>query len=161
MPKGDLTIVLNEREFQEFNKRLSVLGEVEQRTAISNALKKGMGVIVAQGKANWAMTDLHTDKKDDLKKSFSVKLKKSKRVGSASYGGFTRPKGAAAHLVDRGTKKRYTIKTGAYRGTVQKGGTYTGSRFWTSAVESKGTEAVNTLMATVRNEVIRILNGRR
>ena len=160
MPKGDLTIVLNEREFQEFNRRLAGLDNVEQRTAITNALKQGMGVIVAQGKANWAMADLHTDKKDDLKQSFGVKLNSKKKVWSASYGGFRRPKGAAAHLVDRGTKKRYTIKTGAYRGSVQKRGEYTGSRFWTKAVESKGTEAVNTLMATVRSEVIRIMNGR-
>lgn len=159
MARGDLTIELNERDYREVRRRLMVLDDIEKREAISKALRAGMGVIVSQGKANWAMTDLHTDRKDYLKKSFSTKLTTRKKVGKAAYGGFKRPKGAAAHLVDRGTKKRYT-KEGAYRGSVQKRGEYTGSRFWTKAVETKGPEAVSKLMETVKNEISRIMNGR-
>lgn len=156
MAKGDLTIVLDERQFRELNRRLANLSNTEKRIAIGNALKKGIRAIMQQGKANLAATDLHTGKSGNLKKSFAIKLDKKKSV---SYAGFKRPKGAAAHLVDRGTKARYT-KRGAYRGSVQKRNPNTGSLFWTKAVESKGTEAVNTLMDTIYDEVSRIMNGR-
>lgn len=154
--RGDLTITLDERDLRELNRRLAGLSKTEQRKAIGNALKKGIAAIQRQGKANLAATDLHTGKKGNLKRSFAIKLDRRRSI---SYAGFKRPKGAVAHLVDRGTKARYTSR-GYYRGTVQKKGPNTGSMFWTRAVENKGTEAVNTLMNTIYDEVSRIMNGR-
>jgi hypothetical protein len=156
MPNGNLTITLDERELRELNRRLSELSKTEQRTAIAKALRNGISAIMRQGKINLAATDLKTGKKGNLKNSFAIKLDRKRSI---SYAGFKRPKGAVAHLVDRGTKARYT-KKGYYRGTVQKRGPNTGSQFWTDAVESKGIEAVNTLMDTIYNEVARIMNGR-
>lgn len=154
MAKGDLTIVLDERQYRDLMSRLEGLANVDKRKAIAGALKNGMQVIMNKGKANLRMTDLHTGKRGNLKSSFAIKLDRKKSI---SYAGFKRPKGAAAHLVDRGTTRRYT-KKGAYRGTVQKKGAYTGSLFWTNAVASEGYKAAVTLVDTIYDEVQKIMS---
>lgn len=156
MAKGDLTIVLDERDYRTLMNRVRGLSDVDKSAAIGRALQTGMRVILNRGKQNFASTDLHTGTGKNLKKSFAIKLDRKKSV---SYAGFKRPKGAAAHLVDRGTAKRYAYtKNNAYRGTVQKGGPYTGSRFWTSAVETEGMKAVETLLDAIYDEVSKIMS---
>lgn len=149
---GELTLVLDEKDYRKLQSMISNLSKVEQSTAINNALRAGMGIIIAQGKSNLASTDLGTGQ-GKLKKSFGQKLDRRKKV---SYGGFRRPDGAAAHLVSRGTTARYT-RDGYFRGTVQKRGPYTGSHFWDDAVEQKGPEAMDRLMDTIYSEIDRIM----
>lgn len=156
MAKGDLTIVLDERDYRDLMGRLNGLKDVEKRAAIINSLKNGMMVIQNAGKANLRATDLHTSKKGNLKKSFVIKLDRKKSV---VFSGFKRPMGNHSFLVDVGTKKRYT-KKGYYRGSVQKRGEYTGSRFWHKAVEDNGGRALSTLMDSVYDEVQKCLNRR-
>lgn len=156
MAKGDLTIVLDERDYRDLMGRLNNLKDVDKKTAIINSLKNGMRVIQNAGKTNLRLRDLHTSKKGNLKKSFTIKLDRKKSVAQA---GFKRPAGNHSFLVDVGTKKRFT-KKGYNRGTVQKKGAYTGNRFWHDAVEQNGGNATRTLLDTVASEVEKIMNRR-
>lgn len=115
-------------------------------------MNAGARVIMNAGKMNFSRTDLHTGKSGNLKKSFAIKLDRKKAIALA---GFKRPQGAAAHLVDIGTVERYT-KKGYYRGTVQKRGPNTGSRFYHDAVEAEGYNAMQRVMDVVFDEILRI-----
>lgn len=89
----------------------------------------------------------------NLKRSFAIKIVKKKGYGLSGFRRSAPKKGIKggnhAHLVDRGTAERYTIKTHSYRGSVSRGRPYTGSLFWTDAVESQGPQAVNRLVEAV------------
>lgn len=113
------------------------MSEVDQSATIQTALKSGAKIIESAGRTNLAARN--KSKTGNLKKSFSVKVNKKKAY---ALSGFRRPQGAHAHLVDRGTTKRYT-KKGYYRGAVK------GSMFWTSAVESAGPRALNAVMDAI------------
>ena len=89
-------------------------------------------------------------RKGNLKNSFKRVYKKSQ---GKVYAGFSRPSGAAAHLVDRGTVKRWT-KKGYYRGYISKTkGMNRGSSFWTDAVEDKGPEGLEKLYNSIRETI--------
>ena len=117
--------------------------KVDQSNTIQTALRKGAQIIQAAGKTNLATRNKVV--KGDLKKSFSVRVVKKKAYALA---GFKRPQGAHAHLVDRGTKKRYTAR-GYYRGSVSKGSPNTGSLFWTDAVNATGQRALEGVMSAI------------
>lgn len=145
-----MTIVLNKEEAAAVEKWLSEMSEVDRAEATASALKAGMQTIQQEGKSNLAQRN--KVRKGNLKKSFSIRVYKKKGY---SLGGFRRPAGAAAHLVDRGTVERWT-KKGRYTGSVSKGRPKTGSRFYTDAVESQGPNAVRRLIDAVFNELERI-----
>ena len=143
MAKGALTIELSKSDVAAVNRWLSELDKVDQSNTVQYALKQGALVIQNAGKANLAVRNkTHTG---NLKKSFSIKVVKKKAY---ALSGFKRPAGAHAHLIDRGTDKRYT-KKGAYRGSVSKGNPNSGSLFWTQAVTANGGRALNTLMNAI------------
>ena len=146
MAKGELTIVLDEKDLQKMNALLSEYDKVDQSAIIQHALKQGMQVIVDEGKSNLATRN--KKKTENLSRSFRLTANKKKAY---SLGGFKRGKeggGYHAHLIDRGTDERWTRK-GAYRGSVSKGRPNTGSRFWTDAVITKGQEGLGTLMNAI------------
>lgn len=113
------------------------MSKVDQKATIQRALKAGAEIIKGAGQTNLASRNKVVT--GNLKKSFSIKVVKKKAY---ALSGFKRPKGAAAHLVDRGTKKRYTSR-GYYRGQV------TGTKFWTDAVETAGPKALNAVMDAI------------
>lgn len=154
MASGDLTIELDKKDFDKLMNKLDGLSEVDQQAAIKTSMKKAMTIVAEQGKTNLQHTILHPSASTGkLMKSIGVNTKKStKRNPAKGYASFKRPGGNAAHLVDRGTAPRYT-KKGQYRGTVQKSRPYSGSGFWTKAVEEKGGEAINTLMNTIESSM--------
>lgn len=149
MAKGELTIVLDEKDLQKMNAVLDGYSKVDQNTIIQNALRQGMQVIVTEGQANLATRNKR--KTGNLARSFKMTTNKKKAY---SLGGFKRGKdgGAHAHLIDRGTDKRFTRK-GAYRGSISKGNPNHGSGFWTDAVETKGQEGLNTLMDAIYDAI--------
>ena len=152
MAKGDFSIELNKAQYNSLKRKLEALEDIDKTAAVSKGLKEGMKPIVSQGKRNLAVRN--RKRKGNLNRSFSTSLRSKSNFIKA---GFRRPGGAAAHLVDRGTKKRWT-KKGAYRGSVSKGAPNHGSLFWTNAVLTKGAEAVGILMDAVNAEIIKILN---
>lgn len=143
MAKGDLTFQIDKADYERMMRWLSELDEVDQKSVIQNALKTGAKSLQDAGKANLASRNKSITGK--LKKSFGVRVVKKQ---SYALVGFKRPGGAAAHLIDRGTKKRYT-RQGYYRGSVSKGTPNKGSMFWTDAVETKGPEALNRIMDAI------------
>lgn len=154
MAQEGLTITLDEADYKYVMGQLTKLSELEKSAVVQRGLQEGIAVIVNQGKRN-LRARLSNDpvniraRKGNLYKSIGRKTIKKKLKG---YGGFKRPGGNAAHLVDRGTEKRWT-KKGAYRGSVSKGSPNTGSRFWTDAFLAKKNEAAMELMESVRKSI--------
>lgn len=134
---GNLTIELSKQDLMVANKWLSEMAKVDQGSTVQRALRQGAEIIQNAGKTN--LSSRNQTRTGNLKKSFGIKVVKKKAYALA---GFKRPKGAHAHLVDRGTAKRYTSK-GYYRGAARP------SYFWTDAVQMNGGEALNNLMNAI------------
>ena len=121
------------------------MSKVDQKATVQTALKTGAEIIKGAGQSNLAARNNVVT--GNLKKSFSIKVVKKKAY---ALSGFKRPKGAAAHLVDRGTRERYT-RRGYYRGKV------TGTRFWTDALEQSGPKALNDVMDAIYKSLEEII----
>lgn len=151
MANGEFTMTLDEADYRHVQEQLSKMSELEKMAAVQKALQEGVSVIVKEGKKN-LRARLSKDpvnmsrRTGRLERSMGYRTNKRKMK---AYGGFKRPGGAAAHLVDRGTEKRWT-KKGAYRGSVSKGSPNTGNRFWTDAFDAKKNEAMRELMDSIR-----------
>lgn len=141
--QGDLTFELNKADYERMQRWLSQLSEADQKSIVQNALKTGARSLQEAGKANLAMRNKSVTGK--LKKSFGIRVVKKR---SYALAGFRRPGGAASHLIDRGTDKRWTAK-GYYRGSISKGSPNKGSMFWTDAVNTQGPEALNRIMDAI------------
>lgn len=144
MANKDLSITLDEKDYQRLMGALEGLSNVDKTNAIAQGLKQGMQIIVRAGKSN--LLSRNKKRTGNLLKSIGIRVMKSKR---RSYSGFKRPKGAHAHLVSLGTARRWT-KRGFYRGQV------TGSHFWDDAVQANKQAAVNRLMDVIVNEMNRV-----
>lgn len=162
MADDGMRVILDEMSYTQVYAKLTGLSEFEKEGIMDRALKEGARVIARQGRANLkARNKMHTGK---LLKAVTVWSKKKR---GKAYGGFlrngdiTKPikswGGSAAHLVDRGTKERYT-KKGYYRGSVSKGNPQTGSRFWYDAFEQKKNDAAQKVMKTVDDCMRLIMN---
>lgn len=143
MAKGDLTFEMDKADYERMQRWLSQMSEADQKSIIQNALKIGARSLQNAGKSNLAARNQSITGK--LKKSFGVRVVKKKAYALA---GFMRPGGAAAHLIDRGTNKRWTAK-GYYRGSISKSTPNKGSMFWTDAVNTQGPEALNRIMDAI------------
>ncbi|MBO7323333.1 MAG: hypothetical protein J6U51_07110 [Bacteroidales bacterium] len=143
---GDFTLILDEQTKQALYAKLQGLSDFEKEETVKRGLKEGAKVIVQQGKANYNI--LHKKRTGNLYKSAGIST--SKRMLKV-WGGFKRPKGAAAHLIDKGTTERFT-KKGASRGKV------TASKFWTSAFMAKKEAASKKMMDIITKTVEAIWN---
>ena len=144
---SDFTATVDQSDYIKIMNALSEMSKLEREAIIQKAIQEGLDFIVKQGKANLAASGTKV-RTGNLKGSFKKITKKSQLKG---YAGFSRPKGSAAHLIDRGTKVRET-KKGANRGRV------TGNYFWTKAVESKKDKAQQEIMDSVKKTIENIIN---
>lgn len=162
MSSGNMTFTFSEREYAELQKILGDISDVDKRQAIVATLKRATRNMVAGGKRNLASrnnTKRPKKKGGHLIKSFKTSSSKKKVV---AYAGFDRSganKGNHAHLVDRGTVKRWTKKD-YYRGSVSKGTPNKGSNFWTDSVMAQGPKAMVSLRETIFQELVKITNRR-
>lgn len=168
MADGGLTFTIDQHDWQKMQAALGALEDIEKQAAIQRGLQEGLRIISNQGKANlknrlstdaWNVTmrnRMASKRGGSLQNSFSTQVKKKKGKG---YAGFTE-KGHHAHLVDRGTAKRWT-KKGAPRGSVSKGSPNSGSMFWTDAYNSEKDKAGQALMDTVYNCINQIIERNR
>lgn len=147
MAKGDLTIVLDKKDYERVQATLSNMSEVDQKATVQTALKEGMNTIIKAAKSN--LSQRNKVRTGNLRGSFGTRIYKKKAY---SIGGHRRPKGAAAHLVNYGTKKRWT-KKGAYRGSVSKGAPNKGSEYFSDAVQSQSQNAMQTVLDAVQREL--------
>lgn len=153
MAKGDFLFEINKQQMEALQNAVKGLNEIDGNRAILNSFSKGIQKITREGRAN-ILSKGHKQSGNLLK---SVKIKRVKKWMSV-YGGFRKGKGGGnhAHLIDRGTAKRAT-KKGQNRGTVMKGGPYTGTRFWTKPVEKNGPRIIDNALTVIYKEVNRII----
>lgn len=128
--------------------------DIDKSKVILKTLQRGAGLITRRGKANLQMSG--NQKTGNLKRSIRRKLVKKTL---SAYAGFKKGKGGGnhAHLVDRGTVKRWTRK-GYYRGSVSKDNPKNGNLFWTEAVESKGQQAMDQTLYVIYKELEKKFN---
>ena len=156
MAASDFSMTLSPEDYAKVMYTLSALSKLEQDAVITKGLQEGIEIIIRQGnknlmssgiKLNNTYTGKRANKTTHLVKSFKKIIKKKDLKG---WGGFSRPAGSAAHLIDRGTDMRTTRK-GANRGKV------TGNLFWTKAVDAKSYEAQMELMDSVQKSINNIM----
>lgn len=130
---------------------------MERESTIAKGIDEGLDPIMKQGKANLLQSGIKLNnvyggkragKTTHLINSFTKRINKKQMKG---YVGFKRPDGNAAHILDRGTKERYT-KRNISRGKI------TGNLFWTSAVEQYKNTATNELMDSVEKTINKIID---
>lgn len=127
------------------------LEDFEKDKAIKSGLRAASNVFRVKGRSNLRSRLLHHGKQTNhLMNSFTTKVKRNK-LGALA--GFDRPGGNHAHLVDRGTKRRYT-KDGRNRGVMPS------NRFWSDAQETEENKAMQAIYQGIQKVVQRI-NERR
>lgn len=152
-----MSFTFSEREFAMLQQILGDISDVDKRMAITNTLKRATRNIIIGGKKNLASRN--KVKSGNLSKSFKTT---SSRKRVVAYAGFSRSganKGNHAHLVDRGTTKRWT-KKGRYTGSVSKGQPNKGTNFWTDSVMAQGPKAMENLKETIFKELAKITSRR-
>ena len=152
-----MSFTFSEREYAMLQQILGNISDVDKRMAITNTLKRATRNIVLGGKKNLASRN--KVKSGNLSKSFKTT---SSRKRVVAYAGFSRSganKGNHAHLVDRGTTKRWT-KKGRYTGSVSKGQPNKGTNFWTDSVMAQGPKAMENLKETIFKELAKITSRR-
>ena len=127
------------------------LEDFEKDKAIKSGLRAAVNVFRVKGRSNLRARLLHHGKQTNhLMNSFTTRVKRNK-LGALS--GFDRPGGNHAHLVDRGTKRRYT-KAGTTRDIMP------GNSFWDDAKQSEENKAMQAIYQSVQKAIQRI-NDRR
>ena len=146
MPNSDFTSTLDSRDYIKVMNALSDLSKIEKEAVVAKAISEGLSLIVQEGKKNLQQSSTKV-RTGNLSHSFKTLTSKKELKG---YGGFRRPQGAHAHLIDRGTVVRKNRK-GQNRGKV------TGNLFWTKAVQMVGPRAQSELMESVRKSIENIM----
>lgn len=127
------------------------LEDFEKDKAVKSGLRSAVNVFRVKGRSNLRGRLLHHGKQTNhLMNSFTTRVKRTK-LGALA--GFDRPGGNHAHLVDQGTKRRYT-KGGRNRGVMPA------NRFWADAQATEEGKAMQAIYQGVQNIVQRI-NERR
>ena len=155
--KGNMSFTFSERELAELQDMLGSISDVDKRQAIIDSLRRSTRNIVLGGKRN--LSSRNKIKSGNLSKSFKTTSSKKKVVAYAGFNRSGEHKGNHAHLVDRGTVKRWT-KKGYYRGSVSRGAPQRGTNFWTDSVMAQGPKAMENLKETILKELIKITNRR-
>lgn len=154
----DFTFELDEKDYQTLQNILTGIEDVDKKKAIIGALLQGAKAIARVGKSN--LRSRNKKKSGNLLRSINAK---AIRKYASAYAGFKRSgakTGNHAHLVDRGTAKRWT-KKGAYRGSVSRISPYTGTKFWTSAVQEEGPAAIKRVTDVIYDELYKITSRKK
>lgn len=155
---GEFSFTFDKKRLEELQRMLGEISDVDKRKAIMGSLKRTTRSMIQSGKRNLASRN--KKKTGHLSKSFKQKSSSKKVV---AYAGFSRSgenKGNHAHLIDRGTVKRWT-KKGYYRGSVSKSSPRTGTMFWTDSVNAQGIKGMNNLNNTIYQELVKITRRRK
>lgn len=140
------TLTMDKASYDRIMDKLAKFGKIEQEGMVAQALKEGATIVKDESKSN--IKSRLVKRSGNLIGSASVLVKK--KDGKA-YAGFKRPKGAHAHLLEAGTKERYT-KTGAYRGKVKA------YNFHKDAVTKKEGEVLRTVEESIMKSIEKITN---
>lgn len=155
---GEFSFTFDKRRLEELQRMLGEISDVDKSQAITASLRRTTRNMVQGGKRNLASRN--KKKTGHLSKSFKTSSSKKMVV---AYAGFSRSgenKGNHAHLIDRGTVKRWT-KKGYYRGSVSKSSPRTGTKFWTDSVNAQGQKGLQNLSDTIYKELVKITRRRK
>lgn len=123
------------------------LEDFEKDKALRSGLRSAVNIFRVRGRSNLRSRLLHHGKQTNhLMNSFANRVKRNK-LGALA--GFDRPGGNHSHLVDRGTKRRYT-KDGSNRGVMP------GNRFWSDAEKTEERRAMQAVYDGTQKAVQRI-----
>lgn len=151
----NLTITLDRKSYLSMMMALSNLKDIEKTAAVKQGMSAGAAVIRRETAKN--MRQRVQVRKGNLKKSLTRKTTVKKKEPRA-YIGFKRPAGAASHLIDKGTKDRWTKgkngKPRMFRGKV------TPRLFHTDSFERKKEEAVKVMAKYIQIGISRITSRR-
>lgn len=127
--------------------RLGQLPQILHSAPVRKGLRAGARLLVEVGRSRLRSRN-RGYQTGQLARSMSAKVKRRK---SGALAGFVRGKGGGnhAHLVDRGTKPRYT-KRGHYRGVMPA------NYFWTSTKQSQSKRAAEAVIAGLREAVAKL-----
>jgi len=129
-------------------KLIDGLSAIDKDKTIKAGLRSATNVFINAGKTN--LKARMKSKKGDsgnLIKSFKNKLKRKSLGALAGFSSL----GMHSHLLDMGTEER-TTKSGANRGKM------TANHFWTDAIKSNETTAIDKVYEGIERGVTRILN---
>lgn len=146
MTSGGMSIEFDQVTLAKVMKQLQALEDVDQSKAVQAGLTKGVDYI-----NKYVRRATKTEFKVRKGNLSSSVMRKYVKKRAAAYGAFSRPKGAAAHLLEYGTKERYTRK-GYYRGRIVP--TY----FKTIIVDTKKDTAMRIAADAISSEIYRILS---
>lgn len=120
---------------------------IDKNKVLKKALGKAAGILVKEGRV--ALKSKHKKKTGNLFRSISY-IQKRRKIGALA--GFSRKKGGNhAHLLDKGTKERYT-RSGRYTGKM------VASNFWSDTVAAKENEVISTLYEGVEDAIFKLMN---
>lgn len=128
-------------------RRLEQLPQILHSAPVRKGLRASARILVEVGRSRLRSRSKGYQK-GRLERSMRVRVKKRK---SGALAGFVRGKGGGnhAHLVDRGTKARYTRK-GHYRGVMPA------NYFWTSTKQSESRRAADAVIRGLREATARL-----
>lgn len=160
------SFVLDEKTFLQLAAILENLDDIEQKQVVIKTLRNAATTIKLAGRHEFKKSN--KSQSGNLYKSFTTSLKRRKLAHkSASYAGFKRnankkknnggiASGNHAHLIDRGTAKRWRYKSKkGYTGSVSKNNPNKGSMFWTKTVFTEGPRLMQRVTDTVINILIK------
>lgn len=123
------------------------LEDFEKDKVIRRGLLSAINVFRIKGRSNLRTRLLrHGKQTNRLMNSFTNRVKRNK-LGALA--GFDRPGGNHAHLVDKGSKRRYT-KSGEYRGAMPA------NSFWTDAKTTEENKAMQRMQESIQKAIQRI-----
>ena len=155
MAQDSLSLYFDPKSLATVYAQLNQMSDIYRDAVINKGLSDGAGIIRRETNKN--MHRLVKRRKGNLYGSLT-----KKKVGRASKGdvryqiGFRRPQGAAAHLVDKGTRERCTSgKNGKPR---MPRGKVAPRLFHTMSVERKGDEALKRVAESIQISIDRIMS---
>lgn len=128
--------------------KVEALKDPKVAQSVRSAMRQGGELLKARGLARLSMSN--GVKTGALRSSIKIEIKRIRGGGMKLKVGFNKD-GHHAHLVDRGTKDRYT-KKGAYRGRA------TGSYFWTNTRNANQPEVAEKILNEYKNEIVKVLS---
>lgn len=149
-------MTFDERDLAALNKALEGLSEIEKTAIVQKGLQEAASMIKRKGRSKLIATMSKDPWNIEMRKRMAAKrggglegaiaTRTFKKKGKAHIG-FSKL-GHHAHLVNMGTKKRYTAARW-YRGSVGKVAPYTGSGFWTKNFQENKDRAKDIIFESV------------
>lgn len=137
------------------------LEDFEKDKAIKSGLRSAASIFIRRGKSNLNQRLMGTGK-GSLAKSFMIRVKRNKLGSLAGFRRSTKlvqweKAGNHAHLVDKGTKVRYTTGRKSVRAGISRG-VMPNNSFWSDAKASEESKSMNALYQGIQRAVQRINN---